>query len=931
MDFDVAGQLDEDLREFLIESNENLANLDREIVELEKTPEDQSLISAVFRTIHTIKGTCGFFDFGCLGSVAHIAENILCQVREEHRPLTPELISLVLEAVDKIKDLLVKIEATGKEGGDDAEALRARLNEAHRAFVPGAPAEQSAPAVKAPVTSPATVEVAAAVQTASPGAPAPQIPVPALPVLPLPEAAPLENFVHPSNDSHETTAITGADLSEWSSGDSKLEGEKKSSDKKADANLAESTIRVDVGLLNKLMNLVGELVLARNQLVQETTSLNPTLLKTAQRLNLITSELQEGVMKTRMQPIGVVWNKLPRVVRDLAAKCGKTVQIEMQGAGTELDKTIIEAIKDPLTHIVRNSCDHGIELPEVRAAKGKSLGGLLLLRAYHEGGVVNIEISDDGAGMNCEVLKRKAVEKGLLRAEAAASMSDRDARHLIFMPGFSTAAQVTSISGRGVGMDVVKTNIEKIGGSVDVMDREPYGTTIRIKIPLTLAIIPGLVVSLDPDKIKGGREQRFVVPQANLLELVRLEAERDLQLIKNLHGTVIFHHRGNLLPLVYLSQVLGKVGPPRNQEVVNIVVVQAETCQMGLVVDHIRDTQEIVVKPLGRQLKSLTCYVGATIMGDGHPALILDVAGLARLAGLGGHPRQSVEKLASNTATQSARETQMLLLFSAGSFDRLAVPLSLVARLEEIVTAKIERAAGRSVLHYRGDILPLVCLSAVLEPHRESQSLSGETAQVIVFTDGTRRAGVVVDQIVDIVDEAITVRRSSPAPGLLGSAVIGGKITDLLDLYTVVDRCGEDWLKASTSVCNGHKLLLLDPSVPSREMISEFLSASGYDVVSAGSIVEALPKVRKLDIDLVITSVASRGDSGQDMLRALRRDRQLEHVPILGLLEHEGQTKEQTPGTLRYDAQMLRSRRNDLLGSVEALVRSQTSRSEVAA
>ena len=930
MDFDVAGQLDEDLREFLIESNENLANLDREIVELEKTPEDQSLISAVFRTIHTIKGTCGFFDFGCLGSVAHIAENILCQVREEHRPLTPELISLVLEAVDKIKDLLVKIEATGKEGVDDAEALRARLNEAHRAFIPGAPAGPSELAARTPGVPAIAAEVPEILLSTEP---TPKVEHRAATLVETSLSVPtaVEKVIPPTNDSVEVMAAVAMESSDWAAGDSKPESEKKGGDKKADANIAESTIRVDVGLLNKLMNLVGELVLARNQLVQETTSLNPTLLKTAQRLNLITSELQEGVMKTRMQPIGVVWNKLPRVVRDLAAKCGKTVQIEMQGAGTELDKTIIEAIKDPLTHIVRNSCDHGIELPEVRSTKGKSPGGLLLLRAYHEGGVVNIEISDDGAGMNCEVLKRKAVEKGLLRAEAAASMSDRDARHLIFMPGFSTAAQVTSISGRGVGMDVVKTNIEKIGGSVDVMDREPYGTTIRIKIPLTLAIIPGLVVSLDPDVLKGGREQRFVVPQANLLELVRLEAERDLQLIKNLHGTVIFHHRGNLLPLVYLSQVLGKVGPPRGQEVVNIVVVQAETCQMGLVVDHIRDTQEIVVKPLGRQLKSLTCYVGATIMGDGHPALILDVAGLARLAGLGGHPRHAVEKLPSTTGLQSAQETQMLLLFSAGSFSRLAVPLSLVARLEEIVTAKIERAAGRSVLHYRGDILPLVCLSAVLEPHRESQSLSGETAQVIVFTEGKRRAGVVVDQIVDIVDEAITVRRSSPAPGLLGSAVIGGKITDLLDLYTVVDRCGEDWLKANTSVGNGHKLLLLDPSVPSREMISEYLSASGYDVVSAGSIAEALPKVRKLDIDLVITSVAARGETGEEMLRAVRRDRQLEQVPILGLMEHEGQMREQILGGLRFDAQLLRSRRSELLDSVEALVRSQGSRREVAA
>jgi two-component system chemotaxis sensor kinase CheA len=560
---------------------------------------------------------------------------------------------------------------------------------------------------------------------------------------------------------------------------------------------------------------------------------------------------------------------------------------------------------------------------------------MLLLRAYHEGGVVNIEISDDGAGMNCEALKRRAVEKELLQAERASQMSDRDARQLIFMPGFSTAAQVTSLSGRGVGMDVVKTNIQMIGGSVDVLDREPCGTTIRIKIPLTLAIIPGLVVSLDPATPKGGREQCFVVPQANLLELVRLEAERDLQLIKDLHGTVIFHHRGRLLPLVYLSRVLGqetdRTVSPRRQDVVNIVVAQADICQIGLVVDHIRDTQEIVVKPLGRQLKSLTCYMGATIMGDGHPALILNVAGLARLAGLGGQPRQAISRLAAGASTELPRETQRLLLFGAGSFGRIAVPLSLVARLEEIVTSRIERAAGRALLHYRGNILPLVCLSSVLEPHRESESLSGETAQVIVFTDGTRRAGVVVDQIVDIVNEAITVRRSTPVPGLLGSAVIGGKITDMLDLNAVVERCGENWLKPVTAGGIGHHLLLLDPSVPSREMISGYLSAFGYEVISANSIADALPKMRKAPIDLVITAVQARGDGGQETLRAIRRDKALERIPVLALMEHDDQMRHHASGGLHFDAQLARSDRGQLMESVAALVRSRTAPREVSA
>jgi two-component system chemotaxis sensor kinase CheA len=374
------------------------------------------------------------------------------------------------------------------------------------------------------------------------------------------------------------------------------------------------------------MNLVGELVLTRNQILQfnarqEDTTLNTT----SQRLNLITTELQAGVMKTRMQPIGVVWNKLPRLVRDLATSSGKQIQLEMDGADTELDKTIIEAIKDPLTHIVRNCCDHGIEKPEARLRAGKPAGGTLSLRAFHEGGQVNIEISDDGGGVNLQRVKEKALEKGLVRPDQIERMSEREVLGLIFLPGFSTAPKVTSVSGRGVGMDVVKTNIEKIGGAADLASRVGEGTTVKLKIPLTLAIIPGLVV-------KNGGE-RFVIPQVSLLELIRLETDSGKSSIEWIHGTPVYRHRDRLLPITYLSQVLGQ-GATQNSDAINIVVLQAEDRQFGLVVDDIQDTQEIVVKPLGKQLKGLSCYAGATIMGDGRVALILDVLGIGQLSGV---------------------------------------------------------------------------------------------------------------------------------------------------------------------------------------------------------------------------------------------------------------------------------------------------------
>jgi two-component system chemotaxis sensor kinase CheA len=878
-------EFDEEIREFLIESNENLALLDREIIQLEQNPKDMRLVSSAFRTIHTIKGTCGFFGYGILGSVTHITENILSQVREGERDLTPDLISLVLEAVDAVKGLLAAIESTGSEGEDQTGALRARLEAAHRAVVertkdadgdqvavlPASPAPVTAapklqvapdpPSVPALVASPplpdAVTAAAAPAAAVKPSSQPVHVPPPVSSKPPTSAGSEVSAPQHVDAAAHHKQAAskplphkTGASEAGKPAERHVKGGERRTSategaqDGGSEGQLADSTIRVDVALLNRLMNLVGELVLARNQLLQDTTSQSPALQQTSQRLNLITSELQEGVMKTRMQPIGVIWNKLPRIVRDLASQCGKRIQIEMEGASTELDKTIIEAIKDPLTHIVRNSCDHGIEMPEERVAKQKKPEGLLLLRAYHEGGVVNIEISDDGAGISPEKLKAKAIEKGLLRADQAEQLSDRNALSLIFLPGFSTAAAVTSISGRGVGMDVVKTNIEKIGGSVEVQNRPGRGgTTIRIKIPLTLAIIPGLLVTLEAGAAErldlnhhahnhqdqkeaprlrlrstdgpGGREseeERFIIPQANLLELVRLESPDQLKRIENVHGTHVFHHRSRLLPLVYLSRVLGRSRPlsasSKFTEPVNIVVVQAENRQLGLVVDRICDTQEIVVKPLGRQLKGLVSYVGATIMGDGRPALILDVAGLARLAGLGGQTRE-VAPLDDVVIDSPTSQPQMMLLFRAGPYERLAVPLALVDRLEEIDLAQVECAAGRSVLYYRGDILPLVAIGTLIGPVVAAVSVIGKQSQVIVFASGTRRLGLVVDQILDIVDEPITaLRTTTNVTGLLGSAVIGGRITDLLDLDALVASTGESWVSPHTGEPNRGALLV---------------------------------------------------------------------------------------------------------------------------
>jgi two-component system chemotaxis sensor kinase CheA len=753
---------DDVIREFLIESNENLAALDRELVKLEQNPEDAGLLDSVFRTIHTIKGTSGFFGFDVLGSITHIAENILSQLRSRQRKLTPELTSLILEAVDAIKAILGRIEADNQEGDDVYQDLKTRLEAVARAGEKNPPSSTSPSAPSKPTTADSQTE----------GAP--------------PSAEPDGMPTHSQHDGLEKTRVSAPATAEETAQKADENAIAKSSP------LSDSTIRVDVTLLDKLMNLVGELVLARNQILQTTSTQDSSLNATSQKLNLITSELQESVMKTRMQPIGVVWNKLPRVVRDLAAGCGKKIQLEMDGAETELDKTIIEAIKDPLTHIVRNSCDHGIELPETRTQRGKNPQGRLLLRAYHEGGHVNIEISDDGDGIDPEKLKNKALEKGLIRAEQASRMTEREATQLVFLPGLSTSEHVTNISGRGVGMDVVKTNVERIGGAVDISTKQGAGTTIRIKIPLTLAIIPGLLVTLQNELSNDCAlgDHCFVIPQASLVELIRLEGEEGRKQVESIHGTQVYRCRGKLLPLVYLKHVLQLGEPDPQTESINMVVLQAEDKTFGLVVDGISDTQEIVVKPLGKQLRGLTCYAGASIMGDGKVALILDVMGLAQLAGIVSDSRDSAPR-ESETRDRSGDQRQTLLLFRTGHFERIAVPLGLVDRLEEFAASKLEFASGQPVLHYRDRILPLVSLGKLLNPSTEDAAMQNDPLQVIVFSRQDRQIGLVVDRILDIVEETVTAQKSASRKGLVGSALVGGKVTDLLDIETIV-RAAED-------------------------------------------------------------------------------------------------------------------------------------------
>jgi two-component system chemotaxis sensor kinase CheA len=758
---------DELLGEFLVESSENLDHLDEELVQLETEPTNKTLLNAIFRRVHTIKGVCGFLDFHKLESVTHAGENLLQNLRSGELSVNSEVTTVLLRLCDAIRAMLVNIEATGNEGSQDYSVLiQDMLNILEASGQASDTSEKSLEDEFLAILAQRDAEEEVA---------APAITVEdTLSVVAPP----------PSLDAHgesEPEADPKIEASTPESADEAVsKKESDATDTTSKATTVESSLRVDVALLDQLMNLAGELVLARNQILQITKSHSDTHIRNiTQRLSLVTSELQEGVMKTRMQQIATVWNKFPRVVRDVAKSCGKSVRLEMEGKETELDKTIIEAIKDPLTHIIRNSIDHGIESPQKRALARKPEEGVVVLRAFHEGGYVMIEISDDGGGLDTERIRAKAVERGLMTADRANRMSEPEVHRLIFAPGFSTAEKVTNISGRGVGMDVVKSNIERIGGQVDVVSRAGTGSTMKLKIPLTLAIIPTLIVSC-------GKE-RFAIPQVSIVELVRMSASGPGQTLQNIGGTPFYKLRGDLLPLLFLKELL-KVGSHASDSAdqeYNIVVVKVDSIRFGIVVDVVHDTEEIVVKPLGRQLKTLSVFAGATIMGDGQIALIVDVVALGKHSGVYRDTQEAAKAAAaaarSTQASMGTVQEQLLVVQISGDYCA-AIPLNIVSRLEEFSTSEIENAAGHRVVQYREGILTVIDAASALGVDMSDAS----ALQVVVVSCRGVQIGVQVERIVDIVSEVSAKKPANWQRGIKYMAVINKKVTAVLDVESLI-------------------------------------------------------------------------------------------------------------------------------------------------
>jgi two-component system chemotaxis sensor kinase CheA len=934
--------MDDLIGEFITETSESLAVLDSELVKLEQNPNDQSILGNIFRLVHTIKGTCGFLGLPRLESVAHAGENVLGKIRDGEIVVTQEAISIVLEALDRIKGLIEYLSENGSEpDGEDQELIK-RLNAfadsngavSGAAQAASAPAPAAAPVApteemfapnenkivsstsqetmdelerafaaasatleggvdftKAPEVDWDAINAAHAASTsagAAPAAAAPSAPVPT-PAAAAPAA--------PISDKAKAKAIKQG-----------LDTEAKDAGPVG----TQQSIRVNIDVLENLMQMVGELVLTRNQLMQIVRHRDDRELKTPlHQLSQITTELQEGVMKTRMQPIGNAWSKFPRLIRDLSHELNKKIDLKMLGESTELDRQLLEMIKDPLTHMVRNSCDHGLEGPAERLEKGKSETGTVTLSAFHEGGHIVIEISDDGRGLPIDKIKKKILEKGMATEAELDDMSDDVVMQYIFKAGFSTAEQVTSVSGRGVGMDVVRTNIEKIGGTVSLSSTWGKGSTFHIKIPLTLAIVSVLLVE--------SHNQKFAVPQLNVVELVRIGSESEYA-VEHINQSRVLSLRDRLLPLISLSQVLqipaitpAVLEDGTTQEGESYVaVLRIGTTDFGLVVDQIHDTEEIVVKPVSRVLGELEVYSGNTILGDGSVIMILDPNGLGKA--LGDIEKSGAQDMSGTTQASDERLANFLV-FKAGKGSPKAVPLELVSRLEEIKAETVELSGIDPVVQYRGDLMRLKTLPGMEVP-------TSGIFEVVVFTYDGRTVGLVVEEIVDIRQAPLDITLSAQEEQYLGSIVISGKTTDVVDVgYMLKDLASEISTSGSAPPVSGLKVLLVEDSLFFRNLTVPLLKNVGYDVMAAAGPVEALGIIeRGHHFDVIVTDIEMPDMDGFELARRLRADIRHRQVPIIAFTSTVSEAFRDRGAKAGIGNMILKTDREALLDAIAAQI-----------
>jgi two-component system chemotaxis sensor kinase CheA len=824
--------MDELLGEFLAETCESLDLIDLQLVRFEREPDNAEILNTIFRLVHTVKGTCGFLGLQRLAKLAHAAEALIGQYRGGAH-VTVEGVTLILATIDRIKHILVEIERTGAEPPiSDADLIGSLELAVKKQATPAEAAQLSAPFVPPGDLTPDELE---AVWRQAPG----------------PETGALA--VPDGRNNGEGTGIEPQARSQ--------------------------TVRVSVDTLEHLMTTVSELVLTRNQLLELARHTGDSEFKTPlQRLSSVTAELQEGIMKARMQPIANAWQKLPRLVRELSLDLHKKIELDMTGGETGLDRQVLEQIKDPLTHMIRNSADHGLESPAERVRAGKPATGRIKLSAFQQGGYIVIEVADDGRGLSAEKIRSKALEAGLATQAELDRLSDAEIYKFIFRPGFSTVNTVTEVSGRGVGMDVVRSNIEVIGGTVGLKSTSPQGTVFIIKIPLTLAIMAALIV-----EVAG---QRFAIPQFSVAELVRAGGGSEHQ-VELINDAAVLRLRDKLLPLIDLCQLLeldGTRSAPERvaRDTLTVVVMQIGARRFGVLVDGVFHTEEIVVKPMSSLLRDASVFSGNTILGDGCVIMIVDPNALGSV--VGSDTAQSDGPGEVRSATASAGEaTTALLLFRAGSPMLKAVPLSLITRLEEIDRAAIEHTKGGDVVQYRGALMPLIYID---EGSRDRPS---SVQPVLVFTEGKRPVGLAIDAIVDIVEAHLTIEVGSEEAGLVGAAIIKGKSVEIVDVVHYLGGAfGRGAAGKKDPFERGIKLLLVDDSQFFRNMLAPLLAASGYDVTLAGSADDVLKlKDQGACFDLIVTDLEMPGMDGIALAGHIKSDARWGNIPLIALSSHD--------------------------------------------
>jgi two-component system, chemotaxis family, sensor kinase CheA len=958
---------DEILQGFIEESLEHLADIENDLLAIEEDGADidEDLVNKVFRAAHSIKGGAGFMGLTVIQDLSHVMENVLGLIRSSKLVPTPEIINVLLQASDKLNTM---IEDVSNSNEYDIEEHLIPLNAIYDGDFSGEAASGAAPdeteseppletATDAPVEeSAAASEVPEQVETPEPQPDpvqaaepeiAPPAPAPAPPPKPKPKAP------TPAKPTKQPVAA-----------------------KKAAAKVkVDTSIRVHVSLLDSLMTLAGELVLSRNQLLQTISSGDTQNAENVgQRIDLITSELQEAIMLTRMQPIGNVFGKFPRVVRDLSSKLEKDIDLTIVGKDVELDKTIIESINDPLTHLIRNSVDHGIELPEDRIKVGKSAKGLVVLKAYHAAGQVVIEISDDGKGLDGEVLAEAAIGKGMITPEQAQLMSDKEKVNLILLPGFSTAKEVTDVSGRGVGMDVVKTNLDQLGGQVDIISEVGQGTTIYIKLPLTLAIIPCQII------MTGG--ERYAIPQVNLEELLRIPASQVKDRIEKVGNAEVVRLRGNLLPLIRLSDVLEigrtyydendnsfktdrreRISDRRGKETsfdpekeaalrakeeaagegkrtvkdrrytassaLNIVVVSNGSMKYGLIVDKLQDSEEIVIKPLGKHLQTCKGYAGATIMGDGRIALILDVANLAimaELTSMDGSDRASEVAQAAEELVKAQKDKQALLTFRSSETEQFAVPLNQVERIEKIKRSDIEELGGKRVMQYRGGSLSLIAVDdvAMVQPIADNDDLL-----VIVFNIASQLVGLLAIGPIDAIEISVSIDDVTlKQPGVMGSTIIDGHTTMLIDIHEIVGSLFPEWFEnqeifETESEGTVPTILIAEDSNFFRNQVKNYMTESGFDVIEGedGAIAWELLQEHGDEITIVVTDIEMPNMNGFELTETIRKDARFSQIPIIALTTLAGEEDVAKGKAVGIDEYHIKLDKEKLMASVHHYVK----------